>query len=576
MNDLLINSSTSILNDTSHREIIDLVSIDDDDDDDDENEEEEDNEEKNVIVINNNIVTSNTEKKRKWKENSNVKNSDEYDNTSSIESNDKDVEYIVTTTRKKSKEYQCTSNSSIILLQQQKTIQTKEINTSTLCRLVSTEKELCTIDIYRGDGDDGIVTTGLSCLIETFSKNNDERKSLKIIDTDSIRITYKYLCCNKREEKNSNRINFVPEPPTIIPKDTLVHIQQKDKWSCGYRNLQMLLSVIIPNVLKEHPIHALIQMSNNHIYNHTKQQQQEQEHYQYDDHNTTSISIPSVLQCQKFIEESWKEGFDSIGRKHFHNHMLGKKGHHAEIGAVEISSILSYLFVDSTVIQFIACYQSRSLLGHFVWTYFNKLPFGSSTSCYYCKGCGIVRSIDTSYEILQYVSSPSNNNNNNHYNERKNNIDYGHYCDHPLLPLYLQWQGHSVMCIGIERFQKLNDDKLAQSNDSDDGNFDTRKEDDNCDYNFLIYDPLKSGDNLKKVIKQEITNNNETNTGQKNILRLPMKELIVKDCQIVLCSLKPLTDNIRKSRAFTTNSNVLTAAHDHVESVLRKRVQSNR
>ena len=81
---------------------------------------------------------------------------------------------------------------------------------------------------------------------------------------------------------------------------------------------------------------------------------------------------------------------------------------------------------------------------------------------------------------------------------------------------------------------------------------------------------------LKKVIKQEITNNNETNAGQKNILRLPMKELIVKDCQIVLCSLKPLTDNIRQSRAVTTNSNVLTAAHDHVESVLRKRVQSNR
>ncbi len=385
------------------------------------------------------------------------------------------------------------------------------------------------IDICRNDGDDGIVTMLLPLRVGVSSMN-----------------------------------------------ESLVHIQQKDAWSCGYRNLQMLLSAILPNVSIHHPIHGVIlqhtsiSTSTLSIHNTTGTQTQSSSSSSYTHHNhdynynynssttTTIITLPSIKQLQNIIEESWKQQFDTQGRQHFHNQIYGKRGHNAKIGAVEISSILSYLYVDTTVLQFIACHASRSLLGLFVWSYFHKLPFGYHESCYYCKENDICSSLDSSFEIIQYIS-PLSLSQHNYRTCDTCSDDKNDGCGHPLLPLYLQWEGHSVTCIGIEKIPK------SHTAGSSSSTTDTSCMDE-FEFNLLIYDPMKSGATIKKCVQQPL----QQQTIGKDALRLPTKDLIHKDCQIVLCSLKPLDCNIRQTRAAVSHSNVITAAHDHVERILQQ------
>ena len=80
-------------------------------------------------------------------------------------------------------------------------------------------------------------------------------------------------------------------------------------------------------------------------------------------------SIPSIKQIETQIEQSWSENFDTKGAKHYRYQIYGQP---SKIGAVEVSSVLSYLHIDSTVIQFIVCLASRTLLGNFVWCYFER------------------------------------------------------------------------------------------------------------------------------------------------------------------------------------------------------------
>ena len=71
--------------------------------------------------------------------------------------------------------------------------------------------------------------------------------------------------------------------------------------------------------------------------------------------------------CNEMYESCWKDGFDPKGAEHYNHRIVGKTSF---IGAVEVSSVLSYLHIDSTVVQFIQCFESRSKLGPFVWAYF--------------------------------------------------------------------------------------------------------------------------------------------------------------------------------------------------------------
>jgi hypothetical protein len=268
------------------------------------------------------------------------------------------------------------------------------------------------------------------------------------------------------------------------------------------------------------------------------------------------------------------------------------------------------------------------------------------SSCYYCKGESISSSLDSSYEILQFASSstcvstsststlalPStsasisaitsatelihsndhtvadmnndidDSNQHCHLSTSTNRCTQGACCNHPLLPIYLQWEGHSVSCIGIERipsnqispnnaygnFNSNNSSNCNSNNNNNNNNKNTKRKNRHAySYNLLIFDPEKSGSNLKKNLNPSSISKTSTtaaspftrvqsshlsnkHTPSKNVLRLSTNELLRKDCQIVLSSLKPLNDNIRQTRAAVTHSNVITAAHDIVEKKIRE------
>eukprot|EP00978_Attheya_sp_CCMP212_P002676 scaffold5469_cov54-Attheya_sp.AAC.8 len=194
---------------------------------------------------------------------------------------------------------------------------------------------------------------------------------------------------------------------------SLLHIQQKDKWSCGFRNMQMMLSAIIPQLPAHHPYFSDLA------------------------DNADRRNVPSLSQLELLMENSWRDGFDGKGAEHFNNRMLGRK---RKIGAAE----------------------SRSLLGHFVWSYFNvgagrkaNSDSGPSPSSTHCAS-----------ELLRLAELKG-----------KEGFHTIKSFPHHLLPLYLQWEGHSVTIVGVERIE-------------------TNASQDDSEFKLLVFDPLKSASRL--------------------------------------------------------------------------------
>jgi hypothetical protein len=80
-----------------------------------------------------------------------------------------------------------------------------------------------------------------------------------------------------------------PQYEWICSNDTskiLQFVGQKDDWSCGYRNLQMLLSALLPHLPEDHLFHTKYPRRSGHI------------------------AIPSLYQIQSAIENAWQDGFD--------------------------------------------------------------------------------------------------------------------------------------------------------------------------------------------------------------------------------------------------------------------------
>lgn len=256
----------------------------------------------------------------------------------------------------------------------------------------------------------------------------------------------------------------------------LFHIQQKDKWSCGYRNAQMLLVTILPRLSETHSYY------NEHAY------------------DPLIAQIPSLHSIQQGLQDSWRLGFDPSAASHFQNSIVGTRG---KIGALEVSSLLAHWRLDAVVVQFITCRESRERLGPFCSAYFTKLHGG-------CPLC--------SSEPARQIAR---------------NIVDGHYrksspCACPLLPLYLQWEGHSVTAIGY---------------------FDSK---------LLILDPLKQGREILSNLDQ----------GKMSLLSLSLDKVMRKDCQIVLAASRSISPEDRFTRR--QHLNVVTAAED---AVLRSRQQ---
>ena len=105
-------------------------------------------------------------------------------------------------------------------------------------------------------------------------------------------------------------------------------------------------------------------------------------------------------------------------------------------------------------------------------------------------------------------------------------------CTCPVLPLYLQWEGHSVTIVGVE----MNKDMAVSQ--------------------LLVLDPMKCGKRIAKELRQ----------GNIAPLRKPLASLLSRNSQIIVCSTNSMTHGQRESIKRTANC--LTAAEKEVEKAL--------
>jgi hypothetical protein len=280
-------------------------------------------------------------------------------------------------------------------------------------------------------------------------------------------------------------------PTSTMHLSTLQHIQQKDKWSCGYRNLQMMLSAIIPHLPPSHVAFQRIPRRQPHP------------------------SIPSVRYMQQALEQAWVEGFDPRGAQHYQHKLVDSR---SKIGAVEVANLFWYWGLDASVVQFVYCDESRRLLPRFISAYFSKVT--GREGCPFCPNS--VKSPYCANGLLHWSSS---------FLSDGTCTQQSSCCDCPLLPIYLQWEGHSVSVVGIEA----------------DGE------------TLLVFDPLKQGRQIMCEIAAEES---------PKPLRLSSSTLTNKDTQIILCTLHSTT-NVDRTK-MKREGNILTAAK---EAVHRKQLE---
>lgn len=220
-------------------------------------------------------------------------------------------------------------------------------------------------------------------------------------------------------------------------QSTMQHIQQHDKWSCGFRNLQMLFSGVLPLLPSTHSYYQQQSCTIDKCY----------------------ISIPSLAQLQEILQQSWASGFDPKGADHYRHTIVGSS---AQIGAVEVSNCLTFSGIENAVVQFIGCLESRSQLGPFCAAYFSKQH---GLACPYCckdstSSHAVARRLLQVAESSSSISPSSTSS-----------------CPCPTIPLYLQWKGHSVSIVGVDFAPGGN--KVR---------------------NLLIFDPIQKGSRLKDAL----------------------------------------------------------------------------
>lgn len=192
-----------------------------------------------------------------------------------------------------------------------------------------------------------------------------------------------------------------------------IHVQQTNQWSCGYLNLQMMLSSI------------------SHLFSHTHRFFEIFPKKNVMDTSPEQVPlIPGLTTMQKHMEQSWKQGFDPKGAQHFEYAIVRKK---AWIGGVEVASLLIFWHVDCTLIEFADSTKARKLLVPFITSYFS-VPTALDVSSY--------------EKASKHISLINNARNKSCTNERSH-LRIDSESSHAL-PLYLQWDGHSVTVIGFE------------------------------------------------------------------------------------------------------------------------------
>lgn len=277
-----------------------------------------------------------------------------------------------------------------------------------------------------------------------------------------------------------------------------LHYRQPDKWSCGYRNFQMILSSLIPLLPSDHPYFESALSPNS---------------------TCSRTDPPTIRAIQGLLEQAWSEGFDPKGRGHYRGKIRGKKDW---IGAVEVASVLWSMSVNCVVVQFIKRGESRRMLVDFLWNYFGGDGEGGA------RGSNVRERTRSILDVCKhgggFATSPTGTASSTATGSNGSIAS-------PLVPVYLQWKGHSVTIIGIER--------MAFS------------------YNLLLLDPVKDGQSIRDILwssRGTVGNATSNAVSDSSILldciRKPATELIRTDCQLVVCGSAPLSPTERMERMF--------------------------
>ena len=300
----------------------------------------------------------------------------------------------------------------------------------------------------------------------------------------------------------------------------VTHFQQSDQWSCGFRNVQMLLSALVPKLTdRRHPYYASLQ-----------------DVYQQAENvlavESPPLVLPSLEQLQQQLEECWGEGFDPKGSAHFGGKVLGKK---SLIGAVEVSFLLRYWSMDTCVIQCIRHDSSRELLPLLVYRYFQRQQQRQMPNWFLSQSTHDIASDCVEWAEQERRRAPAHRVG----SSRDAMIPAANY---DVMPLYLQWEGHSVTIVGIEP---------TASHWKD--------------WNLLVLDPLKKGSHY---------NSNSTSTGdgpggftvhQDAVLkpfRRSCRKIAKKDSQIVMVgtNIIPLEErNLNKEATIYVTADAVAA-----------------
>ena len=430
--------------------------------------------------------------------------------------------------------------------------------------ILSSRYDPCDLKEPENKGDDDIENNDVDCIYD-----------IKEDEGNSMIVTYglhKYFSTLKSTDTLfiSARKNNDQYVGSTIPE--IIHFQQQDKWSCGYRNLQMLLSILLPLL----PIHHPYFEAHNH-YNMNKyyENSKSEKNITCDTNNITvrdkypkkvkTIVIPSIHQIQEGMQKSWKQHFDPEGAKHYNYNIYQTK---KKIGAVEVASLMTFWNIDSTVIQFANTAESRSCLKTFLWNYFssyhsNLLSHHENSKC-------VHHHHPSSHTVhmnnMNHVTFNNIDDVNSSYKRALKNITMMRHpytmeqksainCFHePLLPLYLQWEGHSVTIIGMEQMTKCPSSKARKK----------MKSPPIFDFNLIVLDPLTSISQQNSWIMKKSTFNHlkqekYDRTHLDTLLpyfKLSTKKLMNKDCQIILPSIQPLHESNRLK--YRQNAQIIT------------------
>eukprot|EP00536_Pseudo-nitzschia_multiseries_P012003 jgi/Psemu1/290016/fgenesh1_pg.437_\ len=262
----------------------------------------------------------------------------------------------------------------------------------------------------------------------------------------------------------------------------------------------------------------------------------------------TPTELPTVLELQGSLEHLWNEdGMDPDGAAHYGRSLRGKTGQKANIGAVEVAHLCLYYGIDAAVVQFIRCTASRRLLPSVVWSYFAENgPDGvdSAGSRVWKDAPSLARILleraearapknpDTISPILPATCYSYHDNPNLRLSSPSLTLS-----SVARLPLYLQWEGHSVTIVGIwvEPEPSQQQQQQRSSSSFENSGHDSR-------VYLLVLDPMKAAHPISQSIP------------------LPWDSIRQKDLQIVLCTDRSLEYSDRQYR--DSVEWILTAAQE--------------